>query len=68
MKKQIQEIRGLDSRELRGRVAELEKERFELRLRGSAEKLTRSSRFREIRRTIARIKMVLGERERGGLQ
>ena len=64
MKKQITEIRGQDSRELRGRLTELQKEQFELRFRGAAEKLTKTSRFREIRRTIARIRMVLAERER----
>lgn len=65
MKKQITEIRGQDSRELVGRVAELQKEQFELRFRGAAERVAKTSRFREIRRTIARIRMVLAERERG---
>lgn len=66
MKKQITEIRGVDSRELRGRLAELQKEQFQLRFRGASEKVTKTSRFQEIRRTIARIHMVLAERDRQG--
>ena len=63
MKKAITEIRGMDSRELRGKLAELRKEQFDLRFRGAAE-TGRTARFKDVRRTIARITFVLAERER----
>ncbi|GDY01000.1 hypothetical protein LBMAG49_03290 [Planctomycetota bacterium] len=63
MKKPIIEIRGMDTRELRGKLAELRKEQFDLRFRSAAEQVAKTSRFKEIRRTIARIQMVFGERE-----
>lgn len=62
MSKAIAEIRGVDSRELHGRLAELRKEQFNLRFHGSQEQATRTSRHHEIRRNIARIMMVLHER------
>lgn len=62
MKKAIEEIRGLDSRELRGQLADLRKEQFELRFRG--DQVAKTARHKEIRRTVARILTVLGERER----
>lgn len=65
MNKVIQEIRGTDTLELKAKLSDLHKEQFQLRFRGSNEQAARPSRAREIRRTIARILMVLGERERG---
>jgi large subunit ribosomal protein L29 len=59
----VSEIRGKDSRELRLDMQALRKEVFELRFRGSAEELSNPSRFKQIRRTIARIHTVLRERE-----
>ena len=64
MKKAISEIRGMDTRELRGKLAELRKEQFGLRFRGSSEQVVKPSQFRMVRRAIARIEMVLGERDR----
>jgi len=66
MRKAITEVRGMDSRELRGRLAELRKEQFDLRFHGAAEQVAKTARFKDIRRTIARITMVLAERERTG--
>lgn len=66
MSKAIAEIRGVDSRELHGKLAELRKEQFNLRFHGSQEQAARTSRHREIRRTIARIMMVLQERGPAG--
>ncbi len=65
MSKAIAEIRGVDSRELHGRLAELRTEQFKLRFHGSTEQVARASRRREIRRAIARILTVLHERESG---
>ena len=59
MSNSISEIRGVDSREL-----QLHKEKFQLRFRGASEQLARTSRHREIRRTIARILTVLCERDK----
>lgn len=65
MSKAIAEIRGVDSRELQGRLSELRTEQFKLRFHGSTEQVARASRSREIRRAIARILTVLQERETG---
>lgn len=59
----LSEIRGKDSRELLLDLQALEKERFGMRFRAASEEVAKTSRFREIRRTIARIKTVLRERE-----
>ncbi len=59
----INEIRGKDSRELRLDAQALRKELFDLRFRGAAEEISKTSRFREIRRTIARIHTVLRQRD-----
>ncbi|MDO8348681.1 MAG: 50S ribosomal protein L29 [Planctomycetota bacterium] len=64
MKKAITEIRGLDSTELRSKLQDLRKEQFGLRFRGSPEEVKKTTRHSEVRRTIARILMVLGDRDR----
>jgi len=61
----LPEIRGKDSRELRLDIQALRKELFELRMRAAAEEIAGTSRFRDVRRTIARIQTVLRERELG---
>lgn len=66
MKKAITEIRGEDSKELKAKLNDLRKEQFDLRFRGAAATGAKSSRSREIRRTVARIMMVLGDRARTG--
>lgn len=68
MKKLITEIRGQDTAELKAKLADLRKEKFGLRFHGSAEEVAKTTRHREIRRTIARILMVLGERDRAASQ
>ena len=65
MKKAITEIRGMDTHDLRGKLAELRKEQFDMRFHGAAEQVARPSRHKEIRRTIARIQLVLAERGAG---
>ena len=65
MKKAITEIRGEDTAELKAKLNDLRKEQFQLRFKG-AEAGQKPTRNREIRRTIARILMVLGDRARTG--
>ena len=59
----IAEMRGKDSRELRLDLQGMRKELFELRFRATAEEISNTSRFRDLRRTVARIRTVLRERE-----
>ena len=59
------EIRELTADDIKARVAELEEERFRLRFRSATEQLENPLRLRTIRKDIARLKTVLGERERG---
>jgi large subunit ribosomal protein L29 len=60
----INEIRGKDTRELLLDRNDLRKEQFKLRFKATAEEVSNTARFKQIRRTIAKINTVLGERER----
>lgn len=62
MNKAIKEIRGQDTAELRAQLVDLRKEQFELRFHGTGEG-SATARSGQIRRTIARIKTVLTDRE-----
>ncbi len=62
MSKAIADIRGVDTHDLEGRLADLRKEQFTQRFHGATESVARTSRHREIRRAIARIMTVLAER------
>lgn len=66
MNKAITELRGEDSAELNAKLNDLRKEQFNLRFRGSSESGAKTTRNREVRRTIARILMVLGDRAKAG--
>jgi len=59
----VGEIRGKDSRELELDMQSLRKEMFGMRFRGASEEVAKTARFRDIRRTVARIKTILRERE-----
>ena len=59
---QATEIRELNDRELEDRIAELQEERFRLRLRAATQPLEQPHRLRELRKDIARMKTVLTER------
>lgn len=59
-----EEIRELSPEDIRARVAELEEERFRLKFRAASEPLENPLRLRTIRRDIARLKTVLGEKRR----
>ena len=60
----VAEIRGQDDTALDGEVLKLRREAFRLRMQRATGQSAANSRMREIRRTIARIKTVLGERRR----
>lgn len=64
MKKAIESIRAEDATELKAKLNDLRKEQWKLRFRGAPEEVNKTSRHREVRRTIARILMVLGDRDR----
>ena len=59
------EIRELGADDIRARLAELERERFNLKFRGATEPLDNPLRLRTIRRDIARLQTVL--RQKAGL-
>lgn len=54
--------REQSTEELRRRLDELEQEAFQLRMQIAAGKAQNPSRLREVRREIARVKTVLGQR------
>jgi large subunit ribosomal protein L29 len=60
-----EEIRELSVEDIKAKVADLERERFNLRFRSATEPLENPLRLRTIRKDIARLKTVLTERERG---
>ena len=60
----LAEIRGKDSRELALDLQALRKEYFGMKFRAASEEVSNTARFREIRRTVARIHTVLGQRQR----
>jgi large subunit ribosomal protein L29 len=60
------EIRELSVDELRTRLDELTKERFNLRFRSATESIDNPMRFRSLRRDIARLKTILREKEANG--
>ena len=60
----IAEIRGQNTAALDEEILKLRREAFRLRMQHAMGQAVASSRVREIRHTIARIKTVLGERHR----
>ena len=56
------DIRELGAAEITARIAELERERFNLRFRGATEPLSNPLRLRSIRRDIARLQTVLAQK------
>ena len=59
----IKEIRELTTEELLNKIEELKEELFNLRFANATGNLEKPSRIKEIRKTIARIKMIIHERE-----
>lgn len=59
----VQEIREIETQELLNKVEEFKKELFELRFQQATGQLEDTSRVRKVRKSIARIKTVIRERE-----
>lgn len=59
----VQEIRELETKELLQKVEEFKKELFELRFQQATGQLTNTARVKEVRKSIAKIKTVIRERE-----
>ena len=56
-------IREMNDAELRGKIAELEKERLGLRFKAGTEVLPNPMDLRSTRRAVARLKTILAERK-----
>jgi len=59
-----QDVRSKSTDELNAELDQLAKEQFNLRFQRASGQLENTARVREVRRTIARIKTVLDERQR----
>ena len=59
----MSELQELSVADLQDKMAELTEERFRLRFRSATEQLDDTSRFRALRRDVARIKTILRQRE-----
>ena len=59
----VQEIRNIDTQELLNKVEEFKKELFELRFQQATGQLENTARVRQVRKSIAKIKTVIRERE-----
>jgi large subunit ribosomal protein L29 len=59
----ISEIRELTSQELQDKIRELKEELFNLRFQMATSQLENTMRLKEVRRSIARAKTVIRERE-----
>ena len=62
MSKQAENLRANTVDELKTKVVELKKEQFNLRFQRASGELENTARMRTIRREIARIKTVLGQK------
>jgi large subunit ribosomal protein L29 len=60
------EIRELSVEDLKTRIDELTRERFNLRFRSATESIDNPMRFRDLRRDIARMQTILREKEANG--
>lgn len=59
------DIRAKSEKELETRLAELRKEQFNLRFQRATGQLANTARCNQVRKEIARIMTVIGERKRG---
>ena len=62
------ELRAKSDDELNEELMSLRKESFNLLMQQATGQLSRPSEMREVRRSIARVKTIIGERSRGGEQ
>jgi len=61
----VKTTRGFDEARLKEELSSLKKEQFNLRFQKAGGQLQKTSRARQVRRDIARIKTVLGEKAAG---
>jgi len=59
----VNEIRDLTSEEIENKIKEIKEELFNLRFKQATGNLEKPSRIKELRKTIARMKTILRERE-----
>ena len=59
----IQEIRDLSTQEIEDRIKDLKEELFNLRFQQATGQLENTARMKDVKKTIARIKTVITERE-----
>ncbi|MPT47715.1 MAG: 50S ribosomal protein L29 [Sphingobium sp.] len=64
----VSDLRAKSDDELLGELANLKKEQFNLRFQAATNQLEKSSRVLEVRRDIARIKTLQGERARAAAE
>jgi large subunit ribosomal protein L29 len=60
------EIREMAVEDLKAKIDELTRERFNLRFRSATESIENPMRFRDLRRDIARMQTILREKEANG--
>ena len=60
------EVRDLSVEDLKAKIDELTRERFNLRFRSATESIDNPMRFRDLRRDIARMQTILREKEANG--
>ena len=60
------EIREMSLEDLKAKIDELTRERFNLRFRSATESIENPMRFRSLRRDIARMQTILREKEANG--
>ena len=65
---QIDDLKTRTDDQLVEQLAELKREQFNLRFQAATNQIEKPSRVREVRRTIARIKTLQGERSRAARQ
>ncbi len=59
----VEDLRKLSDEELNTKITESKKELFELRLKQSTGSLDKPSQIKDLRKTVARMKTILKERE-----
>ena len=65
---QIDDLKMKTDDQLVEQLAELKREQFNLRFQAATNQMEKPARVREVRRTIARIKTLQGERARAAVQ
>ena len=64
----IEDARSMTSDQLKDELLTLKKEAFNLRFQHAIGQLENTSRMRDVRRDIARVKMVLGDQQQSGAE